>query len=174
MDPKSLLPWVHQWPPPWARLIQSIPQPFISLRSISVLPYTYILGLPSCLFYSGFPPKPYIHSSLPHACYMPHSSNILTHTMQSKEQIVQLMSVKIGLNLVPAKGAKIKVKWFQTFCVTENLVELWSLSPGTPFHATKWVPEGPIKQGTMFHLKCGTARVLILKRGCTTDHRWSV
>jgi hypothetical protein len=41
--------------------------------------------------------------------------------MQSKVQMLPLMFVKMGLNLVLAKGAKIKVKWFQTFCVTENL-----------------------------------------------------
>jgi hypothetical protein len=41
----------------------------ISLRSILILHYNLILGLPNGLFPSGFPPKPCMHSASP-SCYM--------------------------------------------------------------------------------------------------------
>jgi hypothetical protein len=53
------------------RLIQSIPPYPISLRSILILSSHLRVGLPVVSFLLAFLPKSYMHSSLPHGCYMP-------------------------------------------------------------------------------------------------------
>jgi len=56
----------------WASSIQSMPPHPTSWRSILMLSSHLCLGFPSGLFPSGFPPpKPCMHLSYPHTCYMP-------------------------------------------------------------------------------------------------------
>jgi hypothetical protein len=68
---------VHKSPPlvSWARSNQSIPPHPISLRSILILFSQLRLGLPSGLLLTAFPPKPYMHSTSPHTCFMPRPSH---------------------------------------------------------------------------------------------------
>jgi hypothetical protein len=51
--------------------IQSITSHHISLRSILILSTRLRLCLPSVSFLLTLPPISYMHSSLPHSCYMP-------------------------------------------------------------------------------------------------------
>ena len=63
----------------WARPIQSIYPHTTSWRSILILSTHLCLGLPSSLFPSGFPTRPYTPSLLTHTRHMPnpsHSSRI--------------------------------------------------------------------------------------------------
>jgi hypothetical protein len=45
------------WPPSWARSVRSIPPHTLTLRYILMLSSHVCLGLPNCLFPSGFPTK---------------------------------------------------------------------------------------------------------------------
>jgi len=64
---------VFNWSLSWARFIQSISSYPISLRSFLMLSSHLCLGLPTCLFPSGFPTKILCTSHLSHMCYMPPS-----------------------------------------------------------------------------------------------------
>jgi hypothetical protein len=69
-------------------LSQSIPPHNISLRSILILSYHLRLGLSMVSFLLTFPPKSYMHSSSPHACYMPctsHSLNLIVLIILGEE-----------------------------------------------------------------------------------------
>jgi hypothetical protein len=63
------------WSLSWARSIQSILSNPISQGSILIL-YSYLrVGVPSCLFPSGFSADILYAFFLPHSCYIPYSSH---------------------------------------------------------------------------------------------------
>jgi hypothetical protein len=77
------------------------PHPF-SLRYILILSSHLPLGLPSGLFPSGLPPKPYMHSSSPHACHMPCPSHCpwLDHSnyIWRRVQVMKLLIMQFSLS----------------------------------------------------------------------------
>jgi hypothetical protein len=66
-----------------------------SLRSILIFSFHIRLGLPSGLFSLAFPPKSYINSSSPHACYMSRPSHPpwsdLSYYTWRKTQLMKLI-----------------------------------------------------------------------------------
>jgi hypothetical protein len=64
------------WAVFWARWIQSSISHLISLRSMLLLPSYLCIGLPSDVFFPGFPTKNLVCVSFQHrACQIPHLSH---------------------------------------------------------------------------------------------------
>jgi hypothetical protein len=76
----------------WANPIQFISSQPITWRSILILSSHVRLGLPSGLFPSGCPTKPWIGLSYPHPRYMPRQSHSSRHCCGATQHFVLLAS----------------------------------------------------------------------------------
>jgi hypothetical protein len=81
----------------WIQLIQLHP---ICLRFILILSSYLRLGLSSGSFLLTFPPKPYMHFSSPHACYMPYPFHYswvdYYNCICRKAQVMELLIIKFS------------------------------------------------------------------------------